>query len=232
LGRFVLEEVCNEDGSGDGQNGDRDFATARARSLRVAFVPIVIFLVAVVLLFVVLFFIWLFSKEDIGGYGAISGSRQVLLRFILRAAFHLFLHNRHASPLLRKGLAGLFCMYEKGSSLLSRLLSSSFDLSPSLPLGCCDLLSGGNRHRSSLWGGSSALCPSVLTLQSLQFCPSLTLGFCYARSARGRNVAVCSILFSVYSTKRRKRRRNSLKLIGQPFMFSLQYPDNITHVRH
>lgn len=39
-----------------------------ARSLRVAFVPIVIFLVAVLFLPVVVSFIWLFSKEDIGGY--------------------------------------------------------------------------------------------------------------------------------------------------------------------
>jgi hypothetical protein len=45
-----------------------DFATARARSLRIAFVPIVIFVVAVVFLLVLLFFIWLFSKEDSSGY--------------------------------------------------------------------------------------------------------------------------------------------------------------------
>jgi hypothetical protein len=44
-----------------------DFATARARSLRIAFIPTVIFLVAVVFLLVVLFLIWLFSKEYISG---------------------------------------------------------------------------------------------------------------------------------------------------------------------
>ena len=41
---------------------------------RVAFVPIVIFLVAVVFLLVLLFFIWLFSKEQMGGYRTISGA--------------------------------------------------------------------------------------------------------------------------------------------------------------
>jgi hypothetical protein len=45
-----------------------DFATARAGSLRIAFVPIVIFLVAVVFLLVLLFLVWLFPKEDISGY--------------------------------------------------------------------------------------------------------------------------------------------------------------------
>lgn len=48
------------------RNGD--FATASARSLRVAFVLIVIFLVRVVFLAILLFSIWLFSKEEIGGY--------------------------------------------------------------------------------------------------------------------------------------------------------------------
>ena len=44
-----------------------DFATASAHLLRIAFVPVVIFLVAVA--FVVVFFlIWLLSKEDISGY--------------------------------------------------------------------------------------------------------------------------------------------------------------------
>jgi hypothetical protein len=48
-------------------------------SLRIAFVPIVIFLVAVVFLLVFLFLIWLLSiwllsKKDISGYCAISGS--------------------------------------------------------------------------------------------------------------------------------------------------------------
>jgi hypothetical protein len=38
-----------------------------ARSLGVALVPIVIFLVAVLFLPVLVFFIWLFQKEDIGG---------------------------------------------------------------------------------------------------------------------------------------------------------------------
>jgi flagellar biogenesis protein FliO len=48
---------------------NRDFATARARSLRVTFVSIVIIFVALVFLLVfVLFLIWLFSKEDISGY--------------------------------------------------------------------------------------------------------------------------------------------------------------------
>ena len=41
---------------------------------RVGFVPIVIFLVAVVFLLVLLFFIWLFSKEQMGGYRTISGA--------------------------------------------------------------------------------------------------------------------------------------------------------------
>jgi hypothetical protein len=45
----------------------RDYATAGARLLRVAFVPTVIFRVAVVFLSVLLFFIWLISKEDIAG---------------------------------------------------------------------------------------------------------------------------------------------------------------------
>jgi hypothetical protein len=45
-----------------------DLATARARLLRVAFVPIVIFLVAVAFLPVLFFFVWLFSKKEIGGY--------------------------------------------------------------------------------------------------------------------------------------------------------------------
>jgi hypothetical protein len=44
-----------------------DFATARVRSLRVAVLPFVIFLIAVAIPFV-LFFIWLVSKEEIGGY--------------------------------------------------------------------------------------------------------------------------------------------------------------------
>jgi hypothetical protein len=44
------------------------FATARAGSLRIAFVPIVTFLVAVVFLLLFLFLIWLVSKEDISGY--------------------------------------------------------------------------------------------------------------------------------------------------------------------
>ena len=41
------------------------FCNSQSTSLRIAFVPIVIFLVAVVFLLVLLFFIWLFSKEDI-----------------------------------------------------------------------------------------------------------------------------------------------------------------------
>ena len=45
-----------------------DFATARAGSLRIAFVTIVIFLVAVVFLLVFLFLIWLIAKEGISGY--------------------------------------------------------------------------------------------------------------------------------------------------------------------
>ena len=40
----------------------------RTRSLRIAFVPIIIFLVAVVFLLVILFVIWLFSKEGFSGY--------------------------------------------------------------------------------------------------------------------------------------------------------------------
>jgi hypothetical protein len=50
-----------------GAGGCTDFATARVRSLRVAVLPIVIFLIAVAFFFVLLFF-WLVSKEDIGGY--------------------------------------------------------------------------------------------------------------------------------------------------------------------
>lgn len=46
----------------------RDFATVRERSLRIAFIPLVTFLVAVVFLLVVLFFVWLFSKEGMSGY--------------------------------------------------------------------------------------------------------------------------------------------------------------------
>lgn len=46
----------------------RGFATARARSLRIAFVPIVILLVAVAFFLVLLFLIRLFSKEDISGH--------------------------------------------------------------------------------------------------------------------------------------------------------------------
>jgi len=49
-----------------------DFATVRAGSLRIAFVPIII-LVGVVLFLVLLFFIWLFSKEDINGHRPVSG---------------------------------------------------------------------------------------------------------------------------------------------------------------
>jgi hypothetical protein len=41
---------------------------ARACSLRVAFVPVIIFLVPIVFVPVLIFVIWLFSKEDIGGY--------------------------------------------------------------------------------------------------------------------------------------------------------------------
>ena len=53
--------------SGDSErNGD--FATVKACSLRIAFVPVVVFLVAVAFLFVLLIFIGLFSKEDISGY--------------------------------------------------------------------------------------------------------------------------------------------------------------------
>ena len=48
-----------------------DVATVRSGSLRITFIPVVIFLVGVVLLVVVLvllIFIWLFSKEDIRDY--------------------------------------------------------------------------------------------------------------------------------------------------------------------
>jgi flagellar basal body-associated protein FliL len=45
-----------------------DFATARTRSLRIAFILIVILLVVVGILLVLLFFIWLFSKENSSGY--------------------------------------------------------------------------------------------------------------------------------------------------------------------
>jgi hypothetical protein len=48
--------------------GNRNFATARARSLRIAFVPIIIFLVAVAFLLVLLFVIWLLSKEGVSWY--------------------------------------------------------------------------------------------------------------------------------------------------------------------
>ena len=44
------------------------------RSLRIAFVPIVIFL-AVVVFFLVLFFLWLFPKENCGGYRVRSKSK-------------------------------------------------------------------------------------------------------------------------------------------------------------
>jgi len=43
------------------------------RSLRIPFVPVIIFLVIFVFLFVLFFFVWLFSEENAGGVRAIGG---------------------------------------------------------------------------------------------------------------------------------------------------------------
>jgi hypothetical protein len=58
------------------------------------------------------------------------------------------------------------------------------------------------------------------------------LRFCYPLSARSRHLAAYFVLLSVRSPERLERRRNSVKLIGQPIPFLFQQPDNITYGRH